>query len=275
MNATEVATKAGDMGRRAHDSSAFDQAVKLGLVSYGVVHLIIAGIAVQLATGDRSGEASGSGALNQLAQQPFGEAAMWVLATGFAALVVWQLVDAAVGHRSEEGARRVAKRAGSLFKVVVYGVLGFSALKLALGNGASSDDTDTLTARLLSMPGGQVLVGLVGLGVLAYAGHHVWRGFSGSFMDRLKVDGHVGVGGAVFETFGRFGYVAKGAAFLPVAALFFWAAGSHDANKSGGLDQALQQVLRQPFGSPVLFVIALGIAAYGLFCFAWARHLDR
>jgi hypothetical protein len=34
-------------------------------------------------------------------------------------------------------------------------------------------------------------------------------------------------------------------------------------------------VLEQPFGVPMLLVLAAGIACYGLFAFAWARHLDR
>ena len=50
---------------------------------------------------------------------------------------------------------------------------------------------------------------------------------------------------------------------------------THESGKSGGLDQALQKVLQQPFGPFLLGAIAAGIICYGLFCFAWARHLDR
>jgi hypothetical protein len=38
---------------------------------------------------------------------------------------------------------------------------------------------------------------------------------------------------------------------------------------------ALHKILQQPYGGPVLVVVALGFAGYGVFCFAWARHLDR
>ncbi len=57
--------------------------------------------------------------------------------------------------------------------------------------------------------------------------------------------------------------------------LFCYAAITHDPKKSGGLDQALQTVLEQPFGQVLLTAIALGIAAYGAFCFARAKHLSR
>ena len=60
-----------------------------------------------------------------------------------------------------------------------------------------------------------------------------------------------------------------------VGGLFCYAAITHNAKKSGGLDQALQTVLEQPFGQAMLVAIALGIAAYGVFCFARAKHLSR
>jgi hypothetical protein len=74
---------------------------------------------------------------------------------------------------------------------------------------------------------------------------------------------------------GTAGYLSKGVAFALVGLLFVWAAWTHDPQKSGGLDQALHKVLEQPLGAPVLLAIAVGIACFGLFCFAWARHLRR
>ena len=63
-------------------------------------------------------------------------------------------------------------------------------------------------------------------------------------------------------------------AFGIVGALFLYAGLTHDPKKSGGLDQALHKVLQQPFGPFLLGLIALGLACYGLFCFARARHFN-
>ena len=71
---------------------------------------------------------------------------------------------------------------------------------------------------------------------------------------------------------GRFGYVAKGIAIGAVGVLFGWAALSYDPGKAGGLDDALKTVRDQPFGPYLLSLVALGLAAFGLFCFAWARY---
>ena len=48
---------------------------------------------------------------------------------------------------------------------------------------------------------------------------------------------------------------------------------THDAKKSGGLDQALLTVLDQPFGPVLLCAIGLGLGCFGLFTLARARHL--
>ncbi len=275
MNASDLSAKADEAGRKADDSNLLDHAVRVGLVAYGVVHLLVAWLAIQLALGSSDGSASSDGALSQLAQSPFGSVLLFIVAGGFLALVVWQLIEAVAGHRDKDGHARTVKRAGSVLKVILYGSLGFSALKVAIGSGSSGGGTDGMTAKLMSMPGGQILVGLVGLGVLAYAGRLFWRGLSEGFKKHLHIDGHTGNDGKAFVAFGKVGYVSKGTALVVVSGLFFWAALSHDPKKSGGLDQALHKVLQQPFGTPILIAIGLGIACYGLFCFAWARHLDR
>jgi hypothetical protein len=63
----------------------------------------------------------------------------------------------------------VRKRVTSAGKAVVYAVIATSALKVALGEGSrgSEKSTDTMTAKLMDLPAGQVLVGLVGAGIIA------------------------------------------------------------------------------------------------------------
>lgn len=71
---------------------------------------------------------------------------------------------------------------------------------------------------------------------------------------------------------GRIGYAAKGVAFIVAGALFGWAAIDYDPEKAGGLDTALRTIKEQPFGSVLLTVLALGIAAFGVYAFVWSRN---
>lgn len=263
------------VGRKVDDSDLLDHAVRVGLVSYGVEHLLIAWLALRLALGDRAGKASSSGAVHELAQSGLGRVSLYVVAAGFGALVVWQAIEAAIGHRDEDGGKRAWKRFVSGFKVALYATLGVSALKVATGSSSKGSGTDTWTAKLMSAPAGVILVGLVGATIIGVGCALVWRGWKEKFRSKLDVDGTTGKDGRAYVLFGKAGYVSKGVALWIVGALFLYAAWTHDADKSGGLDTALTKLLEQPFGTPLLVAMAVGIACYGLFCFAWARHLDR
>lgn len=272
MNVTAQAEQAG---RRADDSEWMDHAVRVGLVSYGIVHLVLAWLTLQLVLGGGSGSASNQGALQKLAENGLGRFFLFVAAAGFVALVVWQALEAAWGHRDEDGGKRVFKRVISAAKVVIYGALAISAFKTATGSSSGGGGTDTMTSKVMDLPAGPLLVGLIGLGVIVVAGFLAYRGWKEKFRSKLDVEGKTGHDGRAYILLGKIGYIAKGVALAVIGALFLYAAVTHDSSKSAGLDQALRKVLEQPFGGPILLVIALGFAGYGVFCFAWARHLDR
>jgi hypothetical protein len=256
-----------------------DVSARIGLVAYGAVHLVIAWLAVQLAVGDRSGSPSANGAVNELARQPFGQVLVWAVAAGMLLLVVWQGIEAVSGHRDQDGATRVGKRAQSAGTAVVYAVIGFLAARAATGSsssGRSSEQkTDTVTARVMDLPGGQVLVGLVGLVILAIGCAFAVRAWTEKYRENLDGEGRSGTTGTAYLWLGKVGYAAKGVALGIVGGFFGYAAVTHEPDKSGGLDQALREVLDKPLGPALLVAIAVGIGCYGVFCLVRARHLSR
>jgi fumarate reductase subunit D len=264
-------------GREAQQSDWVEHAARLGLLAYGVVHLVVGWLALQLAFGDREGSASSQGAVHELAQQPFGDVLVWAVGLGMVLLALWQGIEALFGHRQYDGKERLGKRLASAGKAVVYVVIAVSAIKTAMGSGSSSSEkqTDTLTARLMDLPAGQLLVGAVGLAILGVGGYFVLRAWTEKFAKELDAEGKSGTTGTAYLWLGKLGYTAKGVAFGIVGALFVYAALTHEPHKSGGLDQALTELLDKPAGPFLLGLVALGIGCYGLFCFARARHLSR
>lgn len=256
-------------------SDALDHGVRVGLVAYGIVHLLVAYTAIRLALGDHA-KADQQGALSQLAQSPGGGIGLWIVAIGFFALVVWQGFEAVVGHAGEDGGKLVLKRVASGVKAVVFLGLGISAIKKATGGSSSgSSGTDSMTARLMQAPGGQLLVGAIGLAVLGAGCYLVHKGLAEKFTKRLDGEATSGDSRTPIVLLGKVGYAAKGAALGIVGLLFVTAAVQFEPKESGGLDEALKTLLQQPFGPVLLIAMALGLGCYGLFCFAWARHLDR
>src|SRR3954452_2664875 len=108
----DVSVRAEHAGRRADDSPWMDRLVRVGLGSYGVVHLIIAWLALRLAFGHSGGKASSQGALQQLAQNTFGLICLYVVGVGFFALVVWQGRAGGSGPRPAGGGDRAPPRGG-------------------------------------------------------------------------------------------------------------------------------------------------------------------
>jgi len=260
---TTTADAAADKVRQ---STAYHVLVTVGLISFGLVHLVLAWLAVQVAvTG--GGGASQQGAMRQLSQQPLGKVLLWVMAVGLAALVIWQIAEATVVLDGQTSAKQIRRRLSSIGRAIVYLGLSISAAKFALGSGTSNGKTqETVSAKLMAVPFGRVLVAIVGAIVIAVAVSQVVKGVKRKFVDDL--------GGGVHEgalKLGTVGYCAKGVALAIIGLLFGWAAITYDPKKAGGMDAALATLRSQPFGAVLLFVMALGIASFAVYCFYWAR----
>lgn len=246
-------------------SRPYDVAITTGLIAYGLVHLLVAWIALQLAFGKSSQEASQHGALRELAAKPLGGVALWVVAIGLFALVIWRVVELVWGHLD------LHKTLSSIGRAIVYLALGASAVQVATGNGGSSTgDQRTISSRLMANGAGRVLIVAVGVAIIAIGCYHGYKAITKKFTEDL-------VGGVPDGTvlLGRIGYFAKGIAFVVVGGLFGWAAITYDPQKAGGLDTALHTIKNQPYGPVLLTVLAAGIAAFGGYCFSWSRNARR
>lgn len=270
----EMTDAAERMGHQARHSQWLDRAIRVGLVAYGLVHLLVGWLALQLAFGDRSENASNSGAMQELAKQPFGEVLVWAIAIGMFLLVIWRLLELVWGHQEKDGGDRVKARAVSGMKAVIYAVVGITALNVVIG-ARSSKGGSTWTKTVMEWPAGQWIIAGVGLGVIIYGANHVRKGFTEGYAKHLDAEGKSGSAGKAYLMFGKVGYLGKGIAIAVVGGLILYGGLTQDAKKSGSLDQALHKVLTYPFGQALLVVIAAGLVCYGLFCFARARHLSQ
>jgi Domain of Unknown Function (DUF1206) len=247
-------------------SRPYHALVGIGLVSYGVLHLVVAWIAFQLAIWKR-GDASSEGALSQLGKQPLGGVLLWIMAIGLFTLALWQAVEATIGRDQPSRDSRMRRRLMSAGRTIIYLALGALAVGVATGSGSSSGDgEETFTANLMSVPFGQVLVAAVGAVVIGVGIAQIVKGVKQNFTEDLDRGAPKSV-----RRLGSVGYCAKGIAFMIIGGLFVWAAVSYDPDKAGGMDAALSTIREQPFGSVLLMIMAVGIACFGVYCFFWAR----
>jgi hypothetical protein len=246
-------------------SRPYQALVRVGLVSWGLVHLVLAWIALQVAFGNK-GDASNEGALKELTQQPLGVGLLWVMALGLFTLVIWQVLEATIGREEPGRDGRLRRRLASAGRAVVYLAIGLLAIGVAIGQSSSGNAEETVSSRLMALPFGRILVAGVGIAVIAVGISQIVKGVKQNFTEDLDHGAGQGV-----RRLGTVGYCAKGVALGIIGALFIWAAISYDADKAGGMDSALSTLRDQPFGTVLLVIMSLGIACFGVFCFVWAR----
>ncbi len=267
---------AREVNREARNSGTFEVAVRAGLLGYGLMHLVVAWVAIALVFGGHSGKATGKGALAQLAQTTLGRAVLAAMALGFAALAVWQLVAGLVGYRDREGLRRYLERFAALCRVLTYAYLALASTQLAFaGQSGHSKSPDSMTARVMSWPYGPLIVAAVGLTAAGIGIGLVVFGLRQGFVGQLDEEARTQDRRVPIVVLGEVGYVAKGIAFVIIGSLLCWAAWTHDPNKSGGLDAALREVLGNRIGVPAVVAAGVGIGCFGLFLLARSRHLNR
>lgn len=257
--------------REVARSAPFQVVVRLGLVAYGVVHLLVAWLALQVAFGDLDGggvgKADKTGALQSLSANTGGDVVLWLIAVGLAVSALWQLLEAITGDRT-------GLRVMNLGEAVLFGYLSFSAGKLAADAPASSTDKAQrgIVGGLLAQSWGKPVVIALGLGIVV-AGLFVARhGLARRFAEEHDLARAGGTVRTAILRMGQVGYAALGAVYGMAGALVVVAAVRSQPEKATGLDVALRTFAAQPYGTVLLVVIAAGLAAFAVFTVLAARY---
>jgi hypothetical protein len=265
----------------AADGDGLENLARVGLASYGVVHLLVAWLALQLAWGTSRESADQSGALSTVAESPVGKPLLWIIALGMIALAVWQALEVLrwrSGWSASGDARTkaVKKSAKAVAKAIVYAALAVLAIRFATGSGqSSSQQQQSTTAGVFGWPAGRWLIGLAGLVLLGIGIYHVYKGVTKHFLKEIDLAEAPPAATRLVTRLGQVGYPGKGIALGVVGGLLVWSAVTFDPAKASGLDGALRTILDAPFGQFLLTLVALGIAAFGAYLFVRARYPER
>jgi Domain of Unknown Function (DUF1206) len=256
-------------GRSDAPGRVVDVLGRIGLVGYGVVHLVVAWLALQVAFGVPDAPPDAEGAVGTIARTPGGAFALAVAAIGLLAFALWQMTAAAIGFRWVAGSERVRKRVGAVAKAIAMTGLAVIVINYLTGVGSAGATTvQKIAADVLALPAGRVLLALAAAVVLCIAGAMTYTGVRRTFMGDLDVRRLApGVQHAI-EVAGAAGHLARALALGVIGALAAAAALFADAARAGGLDAALRALGSTVAGAWLLAVVAAGFAAFGLFCMA-------
>jgi uncharacterized protein DUF1206 len=265
-------TTGGQAVRRTANSRWADRLTRLGLGARGVLYIVIAILALRVAFGHYEDKASQNGALQEIASKPGGQVLVWIIAVGLIGYALWRLLTAAFGAGVDPIATDAKQRIKALAEGVAYGVIAVIAVKVATGSASrSSGGGQQKTAMVLGWPGGQLLVGAVGVIAIAVGGFFVYDGVKADFTKELKLGGQSPTTRKSVIALGRAGRIAHGVVFGIIGVLIILAAVNYDPDQAKGLDGALKSLVGQPYGQVLLTIVALGLLAYGLYGLAEAK----
>jgi hypothetical protein len=268
-----AAASTADAAReKAKDSSLVEALARLGLVTRGMLHVVVGWLALRIVSGEPQRRADKHGALETLVHQPLGRVLVGALAVGFLGYASWRLIDAVLDPSDDGWFQRVGRgMRGTLY-------LGFfvTALRYVFGGsssstGGSSTEQD-VTATVLGWPFGRVLVAVAGVVLIGMGLWNGWRGVSRTFETDLK---HYEMSSAERRwtmRVGTFGLLARLVAYVLCGGFVVRAALRFDPKRGVGLDASLHELAAQPSGPWMLAVVGAGLVSFGLYQFMLARY---
>lgn len=216
-------------------------------------------------------------AFGVIVEQPFGRAILGICAVGLLGYLLWRVIDAikdASGKGSD--AKGLAVRTATFFKGLVYGVLGLEAMRFALRGSGSGQGGDSSSqhwlGRVMSLPFGKYLAMGVGIGVLIYAVYQLWAAWTAKLSDDLELGRMSSSARSAAIAVSRAGIAARAVVFMIIGYFLLHSAMRSDPGEAKALHGALVSLQDEKYGTLLLVVIGLGLAAYGVYALINARY---
>ena len=259
-----------------HEHPRLVKFARIGWVSKGIVYALVGVLALTIAFARESemtpeGEASPTGAVTRIAQASYGTAVLVVIAVGLVLYALWRIVTIILPARNE--AHAWLTRVGYAVSAVVYLLLAWTAVsKIRSGQQPASDENseeakvDGVTREIMSHAGGRWLMALIGLVIVGIGIYFLIRATRRRFDDQL--DGR-GVGPLDHDhlvILGRVGWIGRGVMMALIGFFLVRAAWQADADQAAGLDGSLREASSSTIGMLLVFVVAIGLIVYGVYC---------
>jgi len=248
------------------NSEKFRWLVRLGYAARGVVYVVLGYLALTTASEAQDG---GDAVFDLLRGVPLGTVVLWLMALGLLAYAIFKFISA-IGDVQHHGSdpKGLMKRVGDGASAVAHTILAFAACQYASGSSrdssAGSEGSQQVAGSILEMPLGDLVIGIVGVGVVVGALMQAKSAITAAFMN------HVGPGApAAVEPIGRLGHAARAVVFAIIGWSLVQSAWLESEAQIKGLGDALMS-LRE--SGTLYTVVAIGLLLFGIFSLVVARY---
>ncbi|MDO1583397.1 DUF1206 domain-containing protein [Rhizobium oryzicola] len=247
----------------------FELLARSGYLARGVVFLLVAGLA--LLSGVAGGNADTKSAVSQLLEQPFGRVWVGLIGLGLLGFVAWRFAQALAdsdGHGKDRKA--IVIRMAMFGSAITYMSLAGYALSQAFsgirGDGGSGEKG--LAQWVMSQPFGSYIAMAIGAGFIIGGIVTSAKGVTRRFERYLNLPDSR----RVLSMVCIYGLLARGFVFAITGLLFAYAGFTVDPDQAGSISDALSSLRQLPFGAVLYVLVAVGLAAFGIYNLVEARY---
>lgn len=246
--------------------------VRLGYLAKGLIYSLIGMLALRVGIGMRGGRITDpTGVLMTLLRKPFGAALLALIAIGIISYSLYYIVEAIADLRHKGGGLRGwGGRSLTMIKAFAYGTIGVQALVLVVRNRGTSKSTEDTARTVLLFPLGDVLLALIGAGIVIYAISQLrsaWRGHVDDDMDMPRVRREA----AWIVPVGRFGTVARSVILTLMGGTLVFAALHEHPTDVDTFSEALATIAS--FHPLLLATMGAGLICFGVYEGCRARYV--
>jgi hypothetical protein len=160
---------------------------------------------------------------------------------------------------------------------IIFGKFAIQQQAIALArhtptNANGNSKVTDISASFMKHSFGRVVIGAVGVIIIAVGLYRVSKGLKMDVDDELDMSGMSPARRRWSERLGAVGEVGRGIGFALVGFFLLRSAMTYDPNQATGLDGALRRLATHSWGVFVVAIVGIGFAAYGIFCLATFTH---
>ena len=248
-------------------------AARFGYAACGFIYVAIGLVAVAVALGLGEEPTGSHGVMRFLSRQPFAPLLLATLGIGLAGYAALNITGA-ISDPERRGVSIIglALRSMDILTGALYIALTFAVLGFLVGSSDSTDTASAVAEKLLGLPFGVTMLGLIGVSLIVGSVYLFIRAAREEFGDMLDKRSLSKQTRTAIALAARAGTAARGVIFAVCGVFAVRAAMARSPHMIGDVDDALALIRQVVFGPLLLALIGAGFVAYGVYQLSKARY---